>query len=384
MSGEPVAKSAASAVLTIDLAALSRNWRILRDRVWPAECAAVVKANAYGLGIDRVVPALAQAGCRSFFVAHVSEGIAARAVLGPEAGSLRIFVLNGLQAGASSGRDYVEHGLIPVLGSAEELQNWAACANGNRQRLPAALHVDTGMNRLGFSRVGDAKWLAANLPRLSGPLKIELLMSHFIAAEEPENPFNARQMAEFAMVTALLPGIPASLANSSGIFLPQRPFHQMVRPGYALYGGNPVPNQPNPMEAVVQLHARIQQVRQIDRGGTAGYGAAWTAQRDSRLAIVGIGYADGFPRGAGHLDARPGGAWALAKGHPCKIVGRVSMDLMVLDVTDVPEETVSPGQIVELIGQHVSIDELGVHSGTFGYEILTSLGQRYCRAYLNA
>ena len=384
MSGQLASKSAASAVLTIDLAALSRNWRTLRDRVWPAECAAVVKANAYGLGIDKVVPALAQAGCRSFFVAHVSEGISARAALGPGTGSFRILVLNGLQSGASCGRDYVEHGLIPVLGSAEELQNWAACASFHRTILPAALHVDTGMNRLGFSGIGDAKWLAANLPSLPALLQIELLMSHFIAAEEPENPFNARQIAEFATVAALLPGIPASLANSSGIFLPQRPFHQLVRPGYALYGGNPVPDQPNPMESVVQLHAPIQQLRQIGRGATAGYGAAWTAQRDSRLAIVGVGYADGFPRGAGHLDARPGGAWALAQGHPCKIVGRVSMDLMVLDVTDAPEAAVLPGQMVELIGQQAGIDALGMRSGTFGYEILTSLGQRYCRTYLDA
>ena len=380
MSGQPVD---ASAVLTIDLAALSRNWRKLRDRVWPAECAAVVKANAYGLGIDQVVPALAQAGCRSFFVAHVSEGILARAALGPGTRSFRIFVLNGLQGGALSWRDYVEHGLIPVLGSTGELQDWAACASGNRDRLPAALHIDTGMNRLGFSRVGDAQWLAANLPKLAENLRIELLMSHFIAAEEPENPFNARQIAEFATIMALLPGMPASLANSSGIFLPQRPFHRLVRPGYALYGGNPIPDQPNPMEAVVQLHARIQQVRQVNRGATAGYGAAWTAQRGSRLATIGVGYADGFPRGAGHLDARPGGARALVLGQPCKIVGRVSMDLMVIDVTDVPETNVVPGQVVELIGPNIGIDALGSQSGTFGYEILTSLGQRYHRAYLN-
>ena len=206
-------------------------------------------------------------------------------------------------------------------------------------------------------------------------------MSHFVESEVPDNPLNARQIAAFAEVRRAFPGVPGSLANSSGIFLAQKPFHDLVRPGYALYGGNPTPGRANPMRPVVRLVAPILQLRDIDTGETAGYGARWTAKRPSRLATIGVGYADGLPRNAMGTDTKPG-AEAVVAGVRCPFAGRVSMDLSILDVTDVPENQIAPGTPVELLGDTIGVDELGTKALTIGYEILTGLGSRYRRVYV--
>ncbi len=365
--------------LTLDLGAIAENWRRLSVRAAPAECGAVVKADAYGCGIAAVVPALARAGCKTFFTAHVAEGRRARLALRSVGFDGRIFVLNGFQPQAADFGEYVNHALHAVIGSPEELTAWeAALVEAGRPEAPrCALHVDTGMNRLGFP-VEEARFLPHQ--RL-GVAHVDLIMSHLVSAESTADATNTRQIAAFDHARErALRSFPASLANSSGVFLPQHPVYDLVRPGYALYGGNPTPGAPNPMRPVVSLKARILQLRGVPAGATAGYNAGWTAQRSSRLATLGIGYADGLPIGASSADGR--GAEVYVAGHPCPVVGRVSMDLTIVDVTDVPVAEVRTGMLVELMGPHIGVDDLGRAAGTIGYEILTRLGRRYRRRYI--
>ena len=370
MSGlNPVAASESQAELIIDLAALVANWRSLSARIAPAVCAAVVKADAYGMGIEQASKALFDAGCRVFFVAQPSEGVRVRAIVGADAA---IYVLNGLIAGAGRLDPYGACDLRPVLGSQEDLRIWGASGFGGR--IKAALHVDSGMNRLGLPH-GEALALAGQ----AGTLGIELVMSHFVSSEAPTDPLNAQQIARFDAERAAFPGLQASMANSAGLFLPQRPFYDLARPGYALYGGNPTPDAPNPMRAVVTLRAPIIQTREIGVGESVGYNATWSAKRVSRLATIGVGYADGLLRALMGTDAHPGGE-AMVAGVRCPFAGRVSMDLTVIDVTDVPGG-VQPGDMVELLGAAITVDDMAARAGTIGYEILTNLGRRYARVY---
>ena len=367
----------AGGLLTVDLGALAANWRLLRGRAQGAECAAVVKADGYGIGVREAARALSTAGCRTFFVAHISEAVAAREAC-PDA---IVYVLNGLLPGSASA--YRAHGLRPVLGSREEVGEWAAFSRAAGMRLPAAIHVDTGMNRLGL-RVDDA--VAFKGDALLDDFEPALLMSHFVSSEVPDDPVNARQIDAFGAVRAAFPRIPASLCNSSGIFLPQSPRLDLVRPGYALYGGNPTPGRENPMRAVVHLEARVIQVRDAAPGDSVGYNGQWTAAGPRRLATLSIGYADGYPRAASATDAKakagaPFGE-AIVAGRRCPFAGRVSMDLLSVDVTGLPAGAVRRGDLVTLIGDDLTIDEVGARAVTIGYEILTSLGRRYARAYV--
>ena len=354
-------------ILTIDLRALVENWRLLKTRVAPAECAAVVKANAYGIGIEQAVPALARAGCRTFFTAHVSEAIRARAL----ARDAIIYVLNGLPVDAVA--LYGQYDLRAVIGSVQDFALWQ-----NHMPQPFALHVESGMNRLGFEE-GTEERLAANLPA-----RPALLMSHFIAAEEPDNLSNQRQIDHFQHLRGHFDSsLPASLCNSSGIFLRQAPFCDLVRPGFALYGGNPTPGSANPMRPVVSLSVRILQIRSVAAGQTVGYNARWTARRPSRLAILSLGYADGFPMAAGNVDGRATpGAEAIVAGHRCPFVGRTSMDLTVVDVTDVPEDALQHADMAQILNEDITVNDLAARAGTIGYEVLTSLGRRFARRYI--
>ena len=359
--------------LTIDLGALADNWRKLAARAAPGRCAAVVKANAYGIGLAEAAPALWAAGARVFFVAHLSEGVAARQVL-PEAA---IYVLNGLEISADP-EDYGRHRLAPVIGGEEELQRWSAFAALRGKTSPCALHLDTGMNRLGFETLAR---LQAAMEAHGSASGADLLMSHFVSSEFADDPINAAQIERFETARAAFPSLPASLANSSGMFLAARPIHDLARPGYALYGGNPTPDRPNPMRPVVTLAVAIQQSRWIEAGMSCGYNGQWTARRRTRLATLPAGYADGLPRGAGATDTKPGAEVAVA-GRRCALVGRVSMDLTIVDVTDVPEAAARPGDQVEFFGLSVDLDEFAARSGTIGYHVLTSLGPRYRREYV--
>jgi alanine racemase len=373
-SADPVASTAAPVRLRIDLGALADNWRELARRAAPGRCAAVVKANAYGIGLAEAAPALWAAGARVFFVAHLNEGIAARRALPAEA---QIYVLNGLESGADPA-DYAERRLAPVLGGEEELQRWSAFAARRGETSPSAVHLDTGMNRLGFDSLARLQAAMETHGPSSGA---DLLMSHFVSSEIPSDPINQAQIELFEAARAAFPGLPASLANSSGMFLNPAPIYDLGRPGYALYGGNPTPGRPNPMRPVVTLTAAIQQLRSIETGMSCGYNAQWTARRPTRLATLIVGYADGLPRGAGAIDAKPGADVAIA-GRRAPLVGRVSMDLAIVDVTDLSEDSVRLGDPVELFGGSIDLDDFASRSGTIGYHVLTSLGPRYQREYV--
>jgi alanine racemase len=360
-------RAVSQAILTVDLAALVENWRRLDARAKGAECAAVVKADAYGLGVAPVAGALLAAGCRSFFVAHLTEGEALRRCA-PDA---RIFVLNGLAP--ASARFFAEASLIPVLGSIPELEEWAQFCRDAGAPLPAAIHVDTGMNRLGLSPRDFPR-----ARRLAGDFSPVLAMSHFVSAEDFSAPRNHAQIVRFEQARRELPVMPASLCNSSGLFLGEAPFLDLVRPGYALYGGNPTPGSDNPMRSVVSLHAMILQVREVQAGETAGYNARWTAPGRRKLATIGIGYADGFLRSGSIGDV---GVEVFAGGRACPVVGRISMDLSIVDITEA--DALQRGDRVEILGENIGVDDLASRAGTIGYEILTGLGRRYKRIYLD-
>jgi alanine racemase len=370
-----IPENAAGGILHIDLDALASNWRILRDNAGGAETAAVVKANAYGIGIEKAVPALGKAGCSTFFVAHLSEAIRVRAVA-PDA---TIYVLNGLFAGTCP--TYAQFDLRPVLGSFEEIEEWAGFCRAQGQKRKTAIHVDTGMNRLGLT---VPQGLTLKDRAELKDFETALLMSHFVSAEESDNPLNQQQSEAFRAVRASLPGIPASLANSSGIFLKDRPHFDLARPGYALYGGNPTPDQDNPMKPVVGLEARIVQLRWVEADHTVGYNGRWLALSKRRIATLSVGYADGYPRSSsarGKSGDELLAGMALVAGRPCPFAGNVSMDLITIDVTDVPGNQVQRGDTIILIGGDLTVDEVGRRAGTIGYEVLTNLGSRYARIY---
>jgi alanine racemase len=370
-ANKAAALAAASGILTVDLDALVANWRKLEKTAVPAECSAVIKANAYGCGIEPVARALAKAGCKTFFVATLDEAIIARAALP----SAALYVLNGFTQ--NTGDTYARIDARPVIGELNELAEWDVFCRRSGWAGGAAIHINTGMQRLGLS-IAEAQGL---IPRINaGDHGISLVMSHLACAESLNHPMNARQLAAFREAASAFSGVPASLSNSSGIFLGS-PFHfDMVRPGAALYGVNPTPEADNPMQPVVDLKARIVQIRDIERGESVGYGGNWTARRPTRLAIVSAGYADGYFR-AGSSNDGTRGAEVMVAGKRCQVAGRISMDLTAVDITDLDKNVVRRGHLVTLIGEGITVDELAHHFGTIGYEVLTSLGSRYARVY---
>ncbi|MDB5484996.1 MAG: alr [Tardiphaga sp.] len=362
----------AGGVITIDLDAIVANWRKLEKTALPAECAAVVKANAYGCGIDRVVPALAKAGCKTFFVATLDEARAVRAV----APNATLYILDGFFPG--SGDAIAAIHARPVIGDLNELAEWDMFCRVKNWSGGAAIHVDTGMNRLGLSVI-DAQ---AIVPRIvAGNHGVTLVMSHLACAEAQHNPANVRQLTNFREIAGAYSGVSASLAASSGIFLGGSYMLDMVRPGAALYGVNPTPEADNPMRGIVTLKARIIQTRNVERGMGVGYGGTWTARRPTKLAILAAGYADGYFRAAGATDGTRGAEVVIA-GRRCPIAGRISMDLIAVDITDLPANAARRGHLATLIGDGITVDELAHHFGTIGYEVLTSLGRRFARVYV--
>jgi alanine racemase len=357
MSGD-----AAQAILEVDLAAVAANWQLLRVRHATGSVAGVIKADGYGLGARQVAAALHQAGCRHFFVAYLNEALAVRDVV-PGA---MLAVLSGLIPGTEDA--YVAHKLTPVLGSLDEIDRWRG-----RGR-EAILHVDTGMSRLGLD-ARELAILAQDHARLGG-MPIRYVMSHLATSETPDDPLNARQREHFQAARAMLPPAPGSLANSSGIFLGPDFASDLARPGAALYGVNPTPGRPNPMRGVVRLSVRVLAVREVAAGTSVGYNATWTAARPSRIATAALGYADGFHR------SLSGRGSAFFDGTPVPLVGRVSMDLTTFDVTGHP--AVQPGCWLEVLGPHLSPDDVAQAAGTNGYEVLTSLGRRFHRVYRTA
>jgi len=362
-AGPPEAE--AGGILTIDLGAIFDNYRALAVRVMPTECAAVVKGDAYGCGIDQVTATLSRAGCKTFFVAHLDEARRVRA-LAPEAA---IYVLNGYTSG--TGPAFTEVYARPVINSSVEFAEWDQFVAASGWRGGVGLHVDTGMNRLGLS-LDETAAVAMRMQTENHGLT--LLMSHFACADRAQHPLNDQQIRQFREIRTLFRGIPGSLANSSGIFLDQSAYCDMVRPGAALYGVNPTPGRPNPMKPVIELRSRVLQMRSVPRNATVGYGATWTAKRASRIAMVAAGYADGILRAAGAAERD-----VLVAGKRCRIVGRISMDLLAVEVTDLPDSAIRRGDLVTLIGGELGVDAVGAQAGTIGYEVLASLGGRYHR-----
>jgi alanine racemase len=360
-----MAADTANAVLTVDLAAIVANWRSLRAKHSSGATGAVVKADGYGIGAVPVARALAAAGCRHFFVATPDEAFDLRETV-PDAA---LVVLGGLFAGTE--QDFAAHGIIPALGSLGEIEAWSGLARRLGRRLPAFIHFDTGMSRLGLD-ARECDVLAGDHGRLS-EIDVHCVMSHLVSAEDPADPLNVAQLDRFNAGRVRLPPAPASLVNSSGIFLGERFGFDLARPGSALFGVNPAPGRDNPMRSVVSLTARVLSVRHIQSGATVGYSATWSAQRPTRIATVGVGYADGWHRSHSNTGA------AYFDGHPVPLVGRVSMDLTTYDVTEHPE--VQPGRWLELLGPSRSVDAAARDADTIGYEILTALGRRYHRVY---
>ena len=355
----------AGAVLTVDLDAVAANWRLLAARAAPhAGCAAMVKADAYGLGAPEVAAALMRAGARVFFVAQLDEGIRLRRVVGHEIG-----ILEGPRPGTEA--ELRAHRLTPVLNSLEQVERWSRSGGGR-----AILHVDTGMSRLGLDEA-EVDRLAAEPGRLRG-IELAWIMSHLVSGEIQHDADNALQLERFRAALAKLPRSRASLANSAGVFLGPAYHFDLVRPGAALYGLAPVEAAPNPMRTTVKLEAEILQVREIPKARSVGYNAQLRAGRASRIATVGVGYADGYLRS---LTNRGRGYIA---GRQVELVGRVSMDLVTFDVTDLPEAATRPGTPVILMGPELPPDELGRLAGTNGYQMLTGLSRRYARRYVGS
>jgi len=365
----------AGATLVVDLDAITENYKLIRETCPNAAVGASVKANAYGLGLGPVAKALSRVGCQSFFVATPREGTSLRKTL-PTA---QIIVLNGPARGATD--IFFEFDLCPTLNSLEQIETWHDAIKERHENTTAWLHIDTGMNRLGLNH-NDLERLLADPERLS-ELGVSTLMSHLACADTPDHPMNAAQLETFRVarsrIEAVTGRLEASLANSPGAFLGDAFHLDQVRPGAALYGIAPSLDRPNPMRQVVEINAKILQVRSVDTPMTVGYGAAHHVEKPARIATIAAGYADGYPRAA---TSKTGGTMhAHIAGHDVPLCGRVSMDLITIDVSDLPEELARPGQAVELLGSHVSVDELAVASGTIGYEVLARLGSRFERLY---
>jgi alanine racemase len=358
----------ATSLLTIDLDAVAANFRLLKGKLGGRDCAVAVKADAYGLGAVQVAPALARAGATTFFTITLDEALEIRPLL-PKA---EIFVLYSVPPGAEA--ECERHGFAPVLNTLGDVERWGRFCRQIGRPLPAALHLDTGMNRLGLSPA-EAETLVAEPDRLDG-IGLSLVMSHLACADEPDHALNRLQLSRFQGLSRRLPAARRSLANSAGCFLGPDYRFDLGRPGASLYGLAPLRNQINPMAQPVRLQAKILQVRDVDTPETVGYGATHRIAGPRRLATVAAGYADGYlrslsSRGVVHLGDRP-----------ANLVGRVSMDLITLDVTDLPRDEAVPGAFVDLIGPHNTADDVAAAAGTIGNEILTSLGRRYLRRYV--
>lgn len=365
---EHPAEALAGGRLTIDLAALQANYAQIAARAAPARTAAVVKADAYGLGAERVVRTLAEAGCSDFFVAVITEALELAPQLPADA---RLYVLNGLAPGAEAA--CAAAGVVPVLNSLGQIARWRAEARRRGVRLAGVIQVDSGMSRLGLA-ASDIDQLP---PGLTDDVEVVLVMSHLACGDTPGAAANQEQLARFeALADRIGPGLPRSLANSAGVFIAPEFRQDLVRPGLALYGAAPIEGMASPVRPLVRLEARIIQLRTVEAGAGVGYGLTYVAGERRRLATASVGYADGWPRRLG------GRAAAYVGDVRLPIVGRVSMDSMTLDVSDLPDEALAEGDFVELIGPHQTLESLAAAAETIAYEILTGLGKRFSRTYL--
>lgn len=365
----PCLEHASDGLIRISLAAVRANYRTIAAHIAPSRCGAVLKADAYGLGIRHIAPALYAEGCRDYFVAVLAEALALKPILPPDA---VIHVLNGLMPGQE--KLCISAGIRPVLNSFDQVLAWANRSGTVENSVGSDLQIDTGMSRMGLPH--DELQALTKDPNLIDRLGLRLVMSHLAVADEPDHPGNALQLAAFKTAIRHLPAVPRSLANSGGVFLGSAYHFDLCRPGAALFGLAVSPRMP-PLKPVVSVYGRVVQIRSISRGAMVGYGWTFRARRDMRIATIAVGYADGFLRFASNRSA----VWL--GDHRLGVVGRVSMDSLTVDATDVPPDSIRTGSYVEIVGPHQSAEELAKDAGTINYEILTSLGSRYRRVYVD-
>ncbi|MBU2233019.1 MAG: alanine racemase [Alphaproteobacteria bacterium] len=365
----PCLEHVSDGLIRISLAAVRANYRTIAAHIAPSRCGAVLKADAYGLGIRHIAPALYAEGCRDYFVAVLAEALALKSILPPDA---VIHVLNGLMPGQE--KLCISAGIRPVLNSLDQVLAWANRSGTVENSAGSDLQIDTGMSRMGLPH--DELQALTKDPNLIDQLGLRLVMSHLAVADEPEHPGNALQLAAFKTAIRRLPAVPRSLANSGGVFLGSAYHFDLCRPGAALFGLAVSPRMP-PLKPVVSVYGRVVQIRSISRGAMVGYGWTFRARRDMRVATIAVGYADGFLRFASNRSA----VWL--GDHRLGVVGRVSMDSLTVDATDVPPDSIRTGSYVEIVGPHQSAEELAKDAGTINYEILTSLGSRYRRVYVD-
>ena len=365
-------RNLAGAQATIDLAALTENWRYLKSNFKGKICGATVKANAYGVGIKQVVNALHSAGCQTFFVALPQEGEQVRQF----ASNAEIYVLNGLLPNQSE--FYHNFNLIPVLGDLEEIKEWSNFATNRQTQLPYAIHVDTGINRLGLNSIEFKNLLQESA--FKSNLCPVLVLTHLACADDSQNKMNSQQLEKFASMRTQIPDVPASMCNSAGIFLGPSYHFEVARPGISIYGAEAVSTAKKFIQAVVTLEARILQVRRVKKGEAIGYGSTRVLERNSRIATLSCGYADGYMRliGSSKKKSHP---YVMCDGFHSPLMGRVSMDQIQIDVTDLPEEICHRGKMVELFGKNISIDDVASWAGTIGHELLVNIGSRLHKTY---
>jgi len=368
-AGMTTVSTGTAGTLHIDLHAVAANYRTLAGQIGSARCGAVVKADAYGLGAVPVARALAEAGCRHFFVAHLCEGLEVRPALPDDAS---VFVMHGLNPGDEPA--CAAQAIVPVLNSLDQVDRWAAQARAQNRPLPAALQADTGMSRLGLS--AEELDVLDKEPHRLGGLSVILVMSHLACADVPADFFTQTQLARFDAFAARFPGAARSIDNSGGTYVTRPDHGDIARPGMALYGGEVREGVPT-LARVATLNARIIQLRTVEAGTGVGYGLTHRTAKTTRLATISAGYADGWPRSLSSRGA------VFIGGVEAPILGRVSMDSTIVDVSDVPEDALYPGAPVELIGPNQSAERVAELAGTLSYEIFTRLGHRYTRVYTN-
>lgn len=354
-------------VLEVNEKAIVQNYRTLRSMLSHGECTAVLKADAYGFGAKEVASLLRREGCQTFFVAHIEEGLLLRSLIKDAA----IYILSGLLPDATS--LFVEYSLIPVLNDFSMVKTWTREAEKKGKKLPCALHFDTGMRRSGFDHVGLTKLL--NSLGLLGPLDVRLIMSHLVSSHDKSDLLNQSQKVLFDNIRSYFPRIKASLADTGGIFLGPDYHYDVTRPGKGLFGLYAPPKEAPPLKSCLKVLGRILQVRSALKGETVGYGATHTLTRKSKLATIGIGFADGYDRrfsNNGYMEIG---------GFRAPVVGRISMDYTVIDVTDIPESLCYSGGWAELVNETLTLDILAHSIGTISRELSTGFGKRLIRIY---
>ncbi|WP_455481716.1 alanine racemase [Bartonella sp. B35(2025)] len=350
-------------IATIDVSAIVDNYITLSQRVAPAKCSAVIKANAYGLGADKIAPALYQAGCRTFFVAKIEEALRLKAILPP---NVMIALLNGISRTAE---EFVaQSGIVPVLNSWNAIESWQTLCQKKSKRFPAIIQIDTNMNRLGLDQ-RELQQLIKN-PDFFKKAKVKYIISHLANGDDDTHPSNYAQLAALKAILAQLPTCKVSLANSGGIFLGSDFYFDLVRPGIALYGIDPHKKYPTLLKPVLKLEAQVIQSRYLDTGAPVGYGGSFITRRPSTLVTISIGYADGWLRALSNKGT------VYFNGYKLPIIGRVSMDSIIVDATDLKDEKPQRDDWVELIGTHQTIEKVSTDANTVPHEILVSLSSR--------